>query len=355
MGARHVATLPDASELEAGRLSAWCAITQETSPLGEVLAAWGMMRPSGVLVLEARPHADPWATWAFVVIDGAVRGAQGPAALGDLAEWLPERCRRGHLDMEGLSRGANSADGLEHPVLGSLAGQYVRERLLDQLLACNVAGARASFFIGGLAWHDHLAPERWAPSFEHLILEHARRTDEWPGLRNTLGDLDTIAVPRHTPALTMRANLAEIAAIRGDGPGFERPPGRDFVDGPDAAASEEWKDVRWVYGLCDGRRSLADVVQHSLLGRYRTAAALATLVRCGNVELVADCGHGGRRVETSSSRGPSAAEIAAHFGALDEEEEMRFEAVAPLIDLDHTPREPWNIDDDDDWSDIEAA
>jgi len=281
------------------------------------------------MVLEAQPHDDPWSTWAFVVLDGRICGAQGPGELGDLAGWLPRRCQQGHMvDTSSVDvTCADDANGLDHPTFGPLAASFVRERFLDQLLACHREGARATLYVGGLAWHDHMVPSHYAPSFDHVILEHARRTDEYPNLVAALGALEGVPRSARPPRETMASNLAELAAIRGDQPNL----GWDFVDAPDEAATEEWRDVRWVYSLCDATRTLEDIVQLSMLGRFRTTAALATLVRCGNVSIAGAAANTAGGAQRTS---PAAIDEAFDSTPDDDDGDPLFDASAALVDLD---------------------
>ena len=112
------------------------------------------------------------------------------------------------------------------------------------------------------------------------MLESARRQDEWPSVQAYVQP-DSVPVPAHDPAVTASANAAEMGQLQGS-----TAPAWDFVQDPDDAATEEWTDVQLVYAMCEGATSLREVLDESLLGDYRTAAALCTLVRCGNLNLM---------------------------------------------------------------------
>ena len=265
MGEREVATLPPAPADTTGWLAAWSATTCPDVGLGEVLAAWSMLRPDGLLVLEPAGCDD---LWTFLLRGGRVCGAQGSGAFDCLDTWLPERRHR---------HAARGAPSVPDP---TLRVEYVRERLLDQLMVSTPLGSRALLLRGNFMWMDTVIDPDAAPSLEHLMLECARRQDEWPSVQAYIKP-GAVPVPARDPAVTASANAAEMAQLKGsDAPSW------DFVEDPDEAATEEWSDVRLVYSMCEGASSIREVLEESLLGEYRTAAAICTLVRCGNLNLL---------------------------------------------------------------------
>ena len=60
----------------------------------------------------------------------------------------------------------------------------------------------------------------------------------------------------------------------------------DFVRHPDAHAKGEWVDARFVFAFCDGTLSVHDIISRTMLGAFRTLAALVALVEEGHVQLL---------------------------------------------------------------------
>lgn len=248
-----VATIgPDPS-----RLNPMCATSAEDMPVVEMLSAIAAQDPTGVLVIES---ADAQQGFAFEIVGGKVTGARGPGNLGQIERWCAE-VHRCYPDRFG------TADRTD-PLWIAVARAFVTERVLDHLELANGPGSRLTFVRGDVTWNGTCLPEGKGVSLQHLLLEHARRSDELPRILNRLGDSSQLAVPlsepssKPTPAPKQKGRVDD---------------GWDFFDDPDPAALEEWGDARLVWPLCDGQHSIEEIVDLALLGRFRGLAALAAL------------------------------------------------------------------------------
>ena len=248
------------------RLNPMCATSAEDMPVVEMLAAIAAQSPTGVLVIES---ADAQQGFAFEIVGGNVTGARGPGELGQLERWCAE-VHRCYPDRFG------SADRTD-PLWIAVARAFVTERVLDHLALANSPGARLTFVRGDVQWNGTCLPEGKGVSLQHLLLEHARRTDELPRVLAKLGETSQLAVPLSEPSTKPTTPPKQRGRVDD---------GWDFFDDPDPAALEEWSDARLVWPLCDGQHSLDEIVDLALVGRFRGLAALAALRDRSHITLV---------------------------------------------------------------------
>jgi hypothetical protein len=130
---------------------------------------------------------------------------------------------------------------------------------------------------GDVTWNGTCLPEGKGIPLQHLLLEHARRSDELPRILRRLGETAQLAVPLSEPPA--KPTMPPRQRGRVDD-------GWDFFDDPDPAALAEWSDARLVWPLCDGQHSLEEIVELALLGRFRGLAALAALHDRNHLTLV---------------------------------------------------------------------
>ncbi len=247
------------------RVTPLCATSARDLPVVEVLAALASQRPTGVLVLET---ADGTRGFAFEIDQGRVTGARGRGDLERLESWLTEVYRR----MPERAAETEVPEGAAGWV--GLARDFVQERVLEHLAIAREPGARMTFVRGDVEWLGARLPAEYGMGLDHLLLEHARRHDEMPKLQAFVGPLHRIARPLSEPG--PEPGLAEAAGGTG----------LDFFGDPDQAALSEWRDAILVWRLCDGTRTLREIVEASLLGTFRGLGALVMLARCGHVEIV---------------------------------------------------------------------
>ena len=259
LGDRVLATIEDGE-----RLAVLAAHTGPGASLAELIATLAAGRPSGIAVLGS---ADGDHVVAFAMRDGTVTGATGTGQLQTLGDWTLEFRRR------------IAGSVVESASQFDPARTYVTESMLEALARCDRPGASFTLLQGPLTWLDDRVDE--GPSLDHLLLEHARRSDEQPRVVAKVGDLDRVIVPLAPPGEraakpTQKVRLAD-----------EAESGWDFFDDPDPAAVAEWNDARRIFELCDGMTSIDGVVERSMLGRFRTLSAMLALVERSHIAFMA--------------------------------------------------------------------
>lgn len=235
-----------------------CVVSARDLPVVDILAALAAQDPTGVLVIEAGDDA-----FSFEVIRGRLTGARGTGPLDKLESFVADVHRK-----QPDRFGPNPDFAPTAPAWMQVARAFVEERVLDQLRLCSVPGARMTLIRGDIEWIGTRLPDGVGPTLAHALLEHARRCDETPRILATLGSLDRVAMPIGEPA----KNPVRPEKARGAGESW------DFFDDPDPAALAEWEDVRRVFSACDGESTLAEIIENAMLGDFRGALALHTLV-----------------------------------------------------------------------------
>ncbi len=251
------------------RVNPLTATSAEGMPALEILAALASQDPTGVLVIEPASGRDGF---GFELQRGRVTAALGPGPLGKLERWCGEVHQR---FPERFGNVPPDASGSFDPLWLNIARSFIREHALEFLDASVAPGTRLTLLRGDVEWLGTSIPIDRAPGLQHLLLEQARRQDETPKLLKQLGDLSQLVVPMNEPG--------------------EQPPcaGADATDDewafdePDPATLEAWRDARAIWALCDGQHSPEEVVQHGMLGRFRTLSALAMLARNLHVVIIA--------------------------------------------------------------------
>ena len=225
------------------------------------------VRPTGVLLLSS---ADDQHALAIELDEGRVVGAVGPNALQSMGAWVVELHRR-YEEARGGSSTAEDAAIIRAIRPGRA---FLRESVLKALADCGDAGATMVLIEGDVHWlHERLEPEDTA-DFGFLLMEYARRSDEGPALAKELGSSPRVVMPISRPGEQRTATGQRKL---------------DFVHDPDPAAVAEWLDARYVFPFCDGVLDVESVVERTLLGRFRTLAALSALLEHGHVRLVDEC------------------------------------------------------------------
>src|SRR5579859_2990584 len=136
---------------------------------------------------------------------------------------------------------------------------------------------------------------------EHVLMDGFRMMDEWPAVAKTIHGLEAIpAVPKGAEEQIVRkAGKAEPGRE-----GEEEDDGDDDLDaafggmGEGGSEAPREKKVKLtasqtvVFDLVDGKRTVQDIVDRSLLGEFNTSKALAELIEKGAAAIV-----GRRRVD----------------------------------------------------------
>jgi hypothetical protein len=260
LGERVLASIADEDAL-----SVLVARIGAGASLAELIAIQAAARPSGIAMIAARGGER---ALALCLRDGTIVGAAGTGARQTLAEWTLE------------FRTSLCGSVVESATQFDPGRTYVTEAALDAMTSFDHAGAGFALVQGPLQWLDDRL-EDGAPSLDHLLLEHARRGDELPRIAAKIGATDRVIVPLAPPG--ERAARPTQKVVLAD----EAESGWDFFDDPDPAAVAEWNDARRVFELCDGMTTIEGVVERSMLGRFRTLAAVLALVERSHVALMA--------------------------------------------------------------------
>jgi len=235
------------------RLTPLSAVSADGLPVVEVLAAVAASHPTGLLVLESTNAEDRSA--AFAIDSGRVVGASTGGPLGRMETWVAEvHCR------------FPERFGSAKPAWADEARTFVRERLLEGLERSRVAGSRMVFLRGDVQWHGPQLAIQEAPALEHVLLEHARRSDEMPTLTKQCGDLRRVVVPLCPPPDDPSQRISTDDSW-------------DLDDEPDPLVLAEWADVRALWMQVDGEASAQEIMDSTMLGEFRSLRALATLLQ----------------------------------------------------------------------------
>ncbi|HWB74240.1 MAG TPA: hypothetical protein VG755_04780 [Nannocystaceae bacterium] len=262
-----------------------CAVSARDLPVVDILAALAAQDPTGVLVIEAGDEA-----FAFEVIRGRLAGARGTGPLDRVESFVAEVHRK---QPERFSPRNDS--GADTPAWMQVARTFVEERVLDQLQLCLAPGARMTLVRGDVEWIGTRLPEGVGPTLAHVLLEHARRSDETPRILATLGSMQRVAIPMIEPGTQPHRP----AQLKGPSEGW------DFFDDPDPAALAEWDDARRIWQLCDGESTMGEIIDNAMIGHFRASLALHTLVVGKHIVLV----DGERAAAAAAESGPRAAVI----------------------------------------------
>lgn len=308
-----------------------CAVSARHLPVVDILAALAAQDPTGVLVIETGD-----AGFAFEVIRGRLTGARGTGPLDRVESFVAEVHRK---QPERFAQRTDS--GADAPAWIQVARTFVEERVLDQLQLCLHPGARMTLLRGDVEWVGTHLPDGVGPTLGHVLLEHARRSDETPRILATLGSLGRVAIPMVEPGKQpVRPQHVKAASE-----------GWDFFDDPDPAALAEWEDARRVWQLCDGESTLHEVIDSAMIGHFRAVLALHTLVVAKHVVLA--------EPETSrtpaAESGPRAAVIPMRPQTPVELPPPRLGNASPALRVADAVPEPEGIDADPETSGTEYS
>ena len=231
----------------------------EVTNLPTLLGMLTSIRPSGI-VLVSSSRAE--CSLAIELDEGRVVGAVGPRALERMGAWVVELHRR-YDEVRGATGPSDDAAVVRALRPGRV---FLRESVLRALATCDHVGSRLLLLEGEVQWLDQrLEPEDTA-DFGFLLMELARRNDELGALEAALLEEGGIPMPVSRPPVQSPA-----------------PPDDDGWEVEDAAG---WLDARFVFPFCNGVLDVEAIVERTLLGRFRTLAALHALAEQGHVRLV---------------------------------------------------------------------
>ncbi len=254
---------------DAGRLNPLTATSAEGMPAVEILAAIASQDPSGVLIIELGGGSG----FGFELQSGRVVGARGPGRLGQLEHWCAEVHQR---FPRRFGNHPPDASGSLDPLWLDIARDFIREHAIEFLEASATPGTRMTLLRGDVTWLGTSIPSERAPGLQHLLLEQARRHDELPRLEKKLGDLRQTVLPMHEPDTSPPGCKPTTSAAEDEWD----------LDGPDPATTETWTQAQLLWSLCDGQHSIDELIDLSLLGRFRTLAAVSMLAESQSVIVV---------------------------------------------------------------------
>lgn len=275
---------------DASKINPMCARSAAGIPVIEMLAAIASQDPTGVLIIETADRDDGF---AFNVEQGRVVSAKGPGALGQLETW----CSSVHQRFPERFETDPDDESTFEPSWVRVPKVFVSERTLDYLELTLRPGIQLTFVRGDVEWIGTSLSTEASVTLSHLLLEHARRTDERPRLLSQLGELDQIVVPISKPATEPTTPSLDTKSS-----GDDEAEDWDFFDDPDPAAMQEWNDAQALWTLCDGQHSIEEVIEQGMLGRFRGLAAITALASRQHVMITApSAGAGSGRIELNVS------------------------------------------------------
>ena len=251
------------------KITALAARVGPGGSLAELIATIIAARPSGLLALgDVEGHG----ALALMLREGAVIGVLAPGELGQCASWVLEFHRR----RVGNTLWITEPTGTRIDPCRT----FLLEHSLAAIARCDAAGASLLWLTGALCWIADELPMSAACDAGFLLLELARRSDEGPRIEAAIGDRGRVVVPTSRPG-ARPAKPTERRAPADD----DEEQSWDFFDDPDPAAEGEWADARHVFEHCDGMTTIEELVERTMIGRFRTHSAVLALLERGHVTL----------------------------------------------------------------------
>ncbi len=239
------------------------ATSAEGMPAIEVLGGLASRDPSGVVLVG---HGNDGL--AFALEKGRVVAAFGTGARGSLSAWSEVARAQGIQDWGGRGHGAGVA----------IVRMFIERCVLDRLSLATKIGSVLSVLRGDVSWVGSTLDAAHAPCLHHILMDHARESDDSAMLERRLGPLDQLAVPLSAPEeSTQRGHLHAV-------PDDDESSFADLDDDDDDDASLEV--LRAVWKLCDGCTSLETLSDRGMFGRARTLRALDELRKRSFVEFI---------------------------------------------------------------------
>ncbi len=230
-------------------------------PVVETLAGVASQQPSGLLALESSDGS--WGA-AFDISSGRIAAAQSVGELGQLEQW---GAAVHHRLANRFGRSAGT------PLWVELAHEFVWITALESLGRAAAVGTQMTFIRGEVDWIGSRLPPARAVKLSHVLLEHARQVDDLPSLERRVGPETTLVIPLRRPTeplvLPRKAQSGDDWAALGN-------------DSEEELAG--WRDACAIWEICDRESTVADIVDRSMLGRFRAMRALAILMNGGFVE-----------------------------------------------------------------------
>lgn len=293
------------------------ATSAEGMPAIEVLGGLASRDPTGVVLIG---HGEDGL--AFALQSGRVVAAFGTGVRGSMSDWAKAARVQ---DMQRWSTPRRGA-GVE------LVRMFIERCVLERLSLATEVGSVLSVLRGDVEWLGSTLETSDAPSLHHLLMDHARETDDCALLERRLAPLDRLVVPITVPEAPPPARPHLRVA--------EEEAECSFADLNDAPQDAPVEVLRAVWSLCDGTSSLEDVANGSMFGRASTLRALCELRTTSCVELIPAPDEAPATVEVPAAAAPpiDRAELASRYPSEQERnsavETFIGEAPSWLVELD---------------------
>ncbi len=238
------------------------ATSAEGMPAIEVLGGLASRDPSGV-VLVGHGHDG----LAFALEKGRVVAAFGTGERGSLNAWSQVARTQDVQSWSDRRDGAGVA----------LVRSFIERCVLERLWLATEVGSVLSVLRGDVTWVGSTLDAEHAPYLHHLLMDHARESDDTAMLERRLAPLDRLVVPLTAPEQsTQRGHLHAV-------PSEDECSFAELDDDDEEAAPFEV--LRAVWKLCSAHASLDTLANRGMFGRARTLRALDELCKRGCVEL----------------------------------------------------------------------
>lgn len=261
LGGRALASV----SADRSRVNVVRATSADGLPAIDVLAGLAARDPTGLIFIGHGPRG-----LAFALDNGKITSAYGSEPRGSMSSWS-SAASPGEMKVWVKDSRHASLD---------LLGAFIQRCVLDRLSIATETGSILTVVRGDVRWLGASLQRDRAPSLQHVLMEHARETDEFARLVARMGQLSWVA-SRGTPPDGPTSRRPSLHAVPDDETSFgDLAAVADAESSPHALLSAVWS-------MCDGRATVEELAKHSVFGRSPTMRALWELKTRGNVEFSA--------------------------------------------------------------------
>lgn len=261
LGGRALASV----SADRSRVNVVRATSAEGLPAIDVLAGLAARDPTGLIFIGHGSRG-----LAFALDHGRITSAYGTEPRGSMSSWSAAAAPG---DAKVWVK-----DGREASL--DLLGAFIQRCVLERLSFATETGSILTVVRGDVCWLGASLRRDRAPSLQHVLMEHARETDEVSRLKARLGQSTWIA-SRGTPPDGPASARPALRAVPNDETSFgDLAALGDTDSSPLALLSAVWS-------MCDGSTTVDELASQSVFGRSPTMRALWELKTRGNVEFSA--------------------------------------------------------------------
>ena len=259
LGGRALASV----SADRSRVNVVRATSADGLPAIDVLAGLAARDPTGLIFIGHGARG-----LAFSLDHGHITSAFGTEPRGSMSSWSSAASPR---DMKVWVTDARHAS-LE------LLGAFIQRCVLDRLSLATETGSILTVVRGDVCWLGASLDRARAPRLQHVLMEHARETDEVTRLQARMGQSAWIA-SRGTPPDGPASARPALRAVPNDETSFG-----DLAALGDLEFSSPLALLSAVWRMCDGAATVDELASQSVFGRSPTMRALWELKTRGNVE-----------------------------------------------------------------------